>query len=48
MLQVLVQSLKVRDCYISHTVLLVIKLLLIIIIICYYYANQKGITQNGK
>ena len=28
---------KVRDCYIMHTVLLVIMLLLIITIICYHY-----------
>ena len=33
---------KVIDCYILHTVLLVIKLLLIKTIICYYYAKQKG------
>ena len=39
---------KVRDCYILHTVLLVIILLLIITIICYHYAKQKGIIQNGK
>ena len=36
-------SKKVRDCYILHTVLLVIILLLIITIICYHYAKQKGI-----
>ena len=36
-------SVKVRDCYILHTVLLAIILLLIIIIICYHYAKQKGI-----
>ena len=36
-------SIKVRDCYILHTVLLAIILLLIIIIICYHYAKQKGI-----
>ena len=32
---------KVTDCYILHTVLLVIILLLIITIICYRYAKQK-------
>ena len=37
-------SKKVRDCYILHTVLLVIMLLLINTIICYYYAKQKGIN----
>ena len=31
------------DCYILHTVLLVIILLLIITIICYHYAKQKDI-----
>ena len=36
-------SKKVRDCYISHTVLLVIILPLIITVICYHYAKQKGI-----
>ena len=36
-------SKKVRDCYILHTVLLVIILILIFTIICYYYAKQKGI-----
>ena len=41
-------SKKVRDCYVLHTVLLVIILLLINIIICYYFANQKGTIQNGK
>ena len=41
-------SKKVRDCYILHTVLLVIMLLLIITIICYHYAKQKGIMENGK
>ena len=30
------------DCYILHTVLLVIKLLLIITIICYYYAKHRS------
>ena len=35
-------SKKVRDCYILHTVLLVIVLLLTITIICYHYAKQKG------
>ena len=34
-------SKKVRDCYILHTVLLVIMILLIITI-CYYYEKQKG------
>ena len=34
-------SKKVRDCYILHTVLLVIILLLIITIICYQYVKQK-------
>ena len=34
-------SKKVRDCYILHTVSL---LLLISTIICYYYAKQKGIS----
>ena len=34
-------SKKVRDCYILHTILLVIKLLLIIIIICYITQNKK-------
>ena len=38
-------SIKVRDCYILHTVLLAIILLLIIISICYYYAKQY---KNGK
>ena len=37
-------SKKVRDCYILHTVLL----LLIIIIICYHFAKQKGTIENGK
>ena len=32
-------SKKVRDCYILHTALLVIKLLLIITIICYHYSK---------
>ena len=35
-------SKKVRHCYISHTVLLVIISLLIIIFICYHHAKQKG------
>ena len=34
-------SKKVRDCYILHTVLLVIILLLIITLICYHY-TKKG------
>ena len=37
-------SKKVRDCYILHTVSLVVILLLIIIIICYYYEKQKDIN----
>ena len=32
------------DCYILHTVLLVIIFILIITIICYYYADQEGIN----
>ena len=36
-------SIKVRDCYILHTVLLAVILLLIIIIFCYHYVKQKGI-----
>ena len=39
---IICHSKKVKDCYISHKVLLVIILLLIIFIICYYYAKQKG------
>ena len=35
-------SKKVRDCFILHTVFLVIIFLLIIIVICYHYAKQKG------
>ena len=35
-------SIKVRDCYILHSVLLAIILLVIIIIICYHYVKQKG------
>ena len=34
---------KVKDCYILHTVLLAIILLLIIIIICYHYAKRKDL-----
>ena len=34
---------KVSDCYIFHTVLLMIILLLKITIICYHYAKQKGL-----
>ena len=34
-------SKKVKDCYILHTVLLVIILLLIVTIICYHYVKQK-------
>ena len=41
-------SIKVRDYYILHTVLLAIILLLIIIIICYHYRKQKGVIRNGK
>ena len=41
--QINCHGIKVRDCYILHTVLLAIILLLIIIIICYPYAKQKGI-----
>ena len=37
-------SIKVRDCYILHTVSLAIMLLLIIIIVYYHYAKQKKIT----
>ena len=33
---------KGRECYILHTVLLLIILLLINTIICYHYAKQKG------
>ena len=36
-------SVKVKDCYILHTVLIAIILLFVIIIICYHYAKQKGI-----
>ena len=36
-------SIKVRDCYILHTLLLAIIFLLITIIIYYHYAKQKGI-----
>ena len=39
-------SKKVRDCFILHTVLLLIILLSITIIVCYYYAKQKGV--NGR
>ena len=35
-------NIKVRDCYILHTVLLAI-ILLLVIIFWYYYAKQKGI-----
>ena len=37
---------KVRDCYILHAILLVIKLLLIIAIICYYYAKHRSKLKN--
>ena len=37
-------SIKVRDCYILHTLLLAIILLLIIITICYHYAKQKDVN----
>ena len=43
------QTNKVRykiDCYILHTVSLVIVLPLIIAIICYHYAKHKIIGQN--
>ena len=33
---------KIRDCYISHTVLLTIILLLRIAIICYHYAKHRS------
>ena len=36
-------SIKLRDCYSLHKVLLAIILLLIIVIFCYYYAKQKSI-----
>ena len=36
-------SKKVGDCYILHTVLLLIILILMVAIICYHYAKQKGI-----
>ena len=39
---------KVINCYILHTVSLVIILVLIITIICYHYAKHEGIVQNGK
>ena len=39
---------KVINCYILHTVSLVIILALIITIICYHYAKHEGIVQNGK
>ena len=38
---------KVTDCYILHTVLLVITLLLIIIVIR-YYTKRKRTIPNGK
>ena len=37
---------KVRDCYTSDTVLLVIMLLLIITIICYHYVKQNGAIEK--
>ena len=37
-------SIKVRNCYILHTVLLVIILLLTITMICYHYAKLKCIN----
>ena len=37
-------SKKGRDCFILHTVLLLIILLSITIIVCYYYAKQKGVN----
>ena len=36
---------KVRDCYILHSVLLVITLLLIICIICCHYVKQKNVDE---
>ena len=36
-------SKNVRDCFVLHTVLLVIILILIITINCYHHAKQKGI-----
>ena len=39
---------KAGDCYILHTVLLIIILLWIITVICYHYAKQNGIIWNGK
>ena len=45
-------NIKVRVCYVLHTVLLMIILLLIIITNCYNYTKQRGINvpamQNGK
>ena len=35
---------KVKDCYILHTVLLVIILLLTITIICYHYEKEKCVN----
>ena len=37
-------SIKVKDCYNLHTVLLAIILLLMAIVICYHYAKQKSTT----
>ena len=37
-------SKNARDCYILHTVLLVIILLSVVTIICYHYGKQKGIV----
>ena len=36
-------NIRIRDCFILHTVLLPIILLLIIIIFCYHYEKLKGI-----
>ena len=35
---------KVKDCYILHTILLVIVLLLIITIVCYHCVNERRIN----
>ena len=39
-------SKKVRNCYISHTVLLVIVLILLVTIICYHYVKLKIRVKN--
>ena len=45
-------NIKVRVCYVLHTILLAMMLLLIIITNCYNYTKQRGINvpamQNGK